>query len=97
MSAPISVTGIGAETLLDIDIRPANGALYALSNLGNLYSINVTTGAAILSANLAGVILDPNATRFGIDFNPTVDRLRIVSNTGQNLRLTPGSRRHNHR
>ena len=38
-----------------------------------------------------GVSLDPNATRFGIDFNPTVDRLRIVSNTGQDLRLTPDS------
>jgi hypothetical protein len=91
VSPSISVTGIGGETLLDIDIRPANGALYALSSLGNLYSINMTTGAATLSANLMGVILDPNATRFGIDFNPTVDRLRIVSNTGQNLRLTPGS------
>ena len=91
VSAPISVTGIGAETLLDIDIRPEDGALYALSNAGNLYLINVTTGAAILSATLVGVVLDPGATRFGIDFNPTVDRLRIVSNTGQNLRLTPGS------
>ena len=34
VSAPISVTGIGAETLLDIDIRPANGALYALEQPG---------------------------------------------------------------
>ena len=58
---------------------------------GNLYLIDMTTGAAILSATLTGVVLDPSATRFGIDFNPTVDRLRIVSNTGQNLRLTPGS------
>lgn len=26
---------------------------------------------------------------FGFDFNPTVDRIRVVSNTGQNLRLNP--------
>jgi hypothetical protein len=26
---------------------------------------------------------------FGFDFNPTVDRIRVVSNTGQNLRLHP--------
>ena len=91
VSAPIIVTGIGAETLLDIDIRPEDGALYALSSAGNLYLIDMTTGAAILSATLTGVVLDPAATRFGIDFSPTVDRLRIVSNTGQNLRLTPGS------
>ena len=28
-------------------------------------------------------------TSFGFDFNPTVDRIRVVSNTGQNLRLNP--------
>ena len=28
-------------------------------------------------------------TSFGFDFNPAVDRIRIVSNTGQNLRFNP--------
>jgi hypothetical protein len=87
-SAPIPITGIGAETIFDIDRRPANGLLYGLGSAGNLYLINPTTGAATLSATLTGVNLDPNATRFGIDFNPTVDRLRIVSNTGENMSLS---------
>src|SRR4030095_1791444 len=91
VSAPVPITGVGAETILDIDIRPADLLLYGLGSLGNLYSINRTTGAATLSASLTGVTLDSLATRFGIDFNPTVDRLRIVSNTGQDLRLTPGT------
>ena len=30
-----------------------------------------------------------SGTSFGFDFNPTVDRIRVVSNTGQNLRLHP--------
>ena len=30
-----------------------------------------------------------DGTSFGFDFNPTVDRIRIVSNTGQNLRIHP--------
>ena len=30
-----------------------------------------------------------SGTSFGVDFNPQVDRLRIVSNTGQNLRIVP--------
>ena len=30
-----------------------------------------------------------SGTDFGFDFNPTVDRIRVVSNTGQNLRLNP--------
>ena len=28
-----------------------------------------------------------DGTDFGVDFNPVVDRLRVVSNTGQNLRI----------
>jgi hypothetical protein len=30
-----------------------------------------------------------DGTEFGLDFNPQVDRLRVVSNAGQNLRLNP--------
>lgn len=30
-----------------------------------------------------------DGTDFGFDFNPVVDRIRIVSNTGQNLRINP--------
>jgi hypothetical protein len=30
-----------------------------------------------------------SGTSFGFDFNPTVDRIRCISNTGQNLRLHP--------
>ena len=89
VSAAIPITGVGAETIFDIDRRPANGLLYGLGSAGHLYLINPTNGTATLNAALTGVNLDPNATRFGIDFNPTVDRLRIVSNTGQNLRLNP--------
>src|SRR5678816_2124741 len=87
-SALIPITGLGGETLFDIDIRPADQVLYGFSNAGKLCSINRTTGAATLNATLTGVTLDPAATRFGIDFNPTVDRLRIVGNTGQDLRLS---------
>ena len=32
-----------------------------------------------------------SGTSFGVDFNPTVDRVRVVSNTGQNLRLDPNT------
>lgn len=95
--APIGVTGLGAgETLVDIDIRPSNGALYGLGSLGNVYSIDLVTSAASLVSSLAAdpadatnpfTSLDPGATRLSIDFNPVPDRLRIVSDTGQNLRV----------
>ena len=35
------------------------------------------------------VPLTLSGSSFGFDFNPVVDRIRIVSNTGQNLRANP--------
>jgi len=79
------VTGLtGGETLVGIDIRPATGQLYGLTNQSRLYVINPETGAAVLASTLSTPL---NGTNFGIDFNPTVDRLRIVSNADQNLRV----------
>ena len=37
--------------------------------------------------NVAGVPLALSGASFGVDFNPAADRLRIVSDTGQNLRV----------
>jgi hypothetical protein len=76
------------ETLLGLDMRPANGQLYALGTSSRLYTINAASGAAtaVGSAAFSPVL---NGTAFGFDFNPTVDRIRIVSNTGQNLRAHP--------
>lgn len=93
-SSPANVTTVGAisglqsETVLGIDFRPATGELFALTTGNRLYVIDKNTAAASaprsLSVALAG-------TSFGVDFNPTVDRLRIVSNTGQNLRVDPSN------
>lgn len=88
-SSKVSVTGVvSGEKLMSIDFRPATGELYALSNASKLYIINTSSasarvvGSTAFSPALAGTIAS-------IDFNPTVDRIRLVSNTGQNLRLQP--------
>lgn len=76
------------ENILGIDFRPANGQLYALGSSSRLYTINLGTGAATaVGASPFATLLA--GTDFGFDFNPTVDRIRVVSNTGQNLRLDP--------
>ena len=89
--APISKTISGlqpGEMVLGIDFRPVNGQLYALGSTSRLYTINTSNGmatpigAAPFSPALSG-------TDFGFDFNPTVDRIRVTSNSGQNLRLHP--------
>ncbi|MDH6251104.1 WD40 repeat protein [Chryseobacterium sp. H1D6B] len=89
--APVSKTVAGLQTgenILGIDFRPANGQLYALGSTSRLYTINLGTGAATAVGTSPFTTLLAG-TDFGFDFNPTVDRIRVVSNTGQNLRLNP--------
>jgi hypothetical protein len=76
------------EGLLAIDFRPANGMLYGLGSHSRLYVIDLTTG---LASPIGNAPFSPplEGTEFGFDFNPTVDRIRVISNTGQNLRLHP--------
>ena len=83
-----SISGLQAgETLLGIDYRVAKDQLYALGSSGRLYTLNEDTAVATVVGMPFAVKLE--GTQFGFDFNPTVDRIRVVSNTGQNLRLHP--------
>jgi hypothetical protein len=86
-----AITGLMAgETVLGIDMRPATGQLYALGSSSRIYAINMSSGAAaVVGAGPFTPLL--SGTGFGFDFNPTVDRIRVVSNTGQNLRLDPNT------
>ena len=78
------VTGLtGADTaLVGIDFRVQNEKLYGVGNGGGVYTIDPRTAEATfvnaLTVPLAGTV-------FGVDFNPAADRLRIVSDAGQNL------------
>jgi hypothetical protein len=76
------------ESLLGIDFRPANKKLYGLGSSSRLYVIDTATGkASVVGGQPFSVTL--SGSEFGFDFNPTVDRIRVVSNSGQNLRLHP--------
>jgi hypothetical protein len=84
-----AITGLqAAENIYGIDFRPLNGQLYALGSTSRLYTINLSSGVAtqVGTGTFSTALL---GTDFGFDFNPTVDRIRVVSNTGQNLRLNP--------
>jgi len=84
----VPYTGLQAgETIIGIDIRPANGLLYGIGSTSRLYTINPLTGSA-LQVGSAGAFT-VSGTSFGLDFNPVVDRIRLVSNSEQNLRLNP--------
>ena len=84
----LNITGLQAgETLLGIDYRVAKDQLYALGSTGRLYILNEDTAVASVVGMPFAVKLD--GTQFGFDFNPAVDRIRVISNSGQNLRLHP--------
>lgn len=90
-----AITGLGTgETLLGIDFRPATGALYGLGSTERLYTINPETGVATPGALLAADPADATdpftglaGANFGVDFNPSADRLRVVNGSDQNLRI----------
>lgn len=84
-----AITGLQiGENVLGIDFRPATGQLYALGSSSRVYTLNITTGVATAVSTVP--FLTPLlGNSFGFDFNPTVDRIRVVSNTGQNMRLNP--------
>lgn len=83
----VPLTGLAAgEQLLGIDFRVARGELFGLSTQGRLLRIHLTTGAVVAIGKPQAL---PKGEAFGVDFNPVVDRVRVVSNTGANWRLHP--------
>jgi len=83
------ITGLPAgERIFAIDFRPGDGSLIGIGTASRLYRIDPATGASTalgsnpFSPALAG-------RHLGVDFNPTVDRVRVHSDAEQNLRLHP--------
>lgn len=82
----ITVT-TNSEPLVGIDFRPVTGDLYALGGTsGRLYVLNLVSSAASIPTGTPPVL---TGFRFGLDFNPTVDRIRVTSDAEQNIRLNP--------
>ncbi|HLP96275.1 MAG TPA: DUF4394 domain-containing protein [Saprospiraceae bacterium] len=90
----IPVTGLAmGQVLSGMDIRPATGELYGLGyNAGNgeasLYTLNTMTGVATM-VGATPMLLKPNMGKISMDFNPTVDRIRVTGSDNANYRLHP--------
>ncbi|WP_421830649.1 DUF4394 domain-containing protein [Larkinella sp.] len=88
-----NITGLQpGETIRGIDMRPATGQLYALGNSSRIYTISYPAGTNNAQLTVVGSgAFTPMLTGsdYGFDFNPTVDRIRVISNSGQNLRIDP--------
>ncbi|WP_339906061.1 DUF4394 domain-containing protein [Pseudomonas guineae] len=71
--------------LRGIDVRPANGMLYALGGDNQLYTLDLTTGAASKVASLNKQL--PGSGQAVIDFNPVADKMRMLAADGTNFRV----------
>ncbi len=103
MTAAVPVSGLAAsDQLVAIDVRPQTGRLYGLAQnpktgTVQLYILQMNSAAASAVAlgtpqsfiDAAGAPLPILATAFDMDFNPSVDRLRVVSTNGINFRMNP--------
>ena len=101
----VAFTGVTAgERVVGIDGRPATGQLFGLgvnpvSNTGTLYLIDPQTGAALVVGTTSqiafvdaiGSAVDLPDASWGFDFNPAVDRIRVISSTGVSFRLNPNT------
>jgi hypothetical protein len=91
----VAISGLqGAEAIVGLDIRPSNGMLYAVTDAGHVYTVDTVTGAVAGAVTLSANPLDTttpftalSGTRFGADFSPLDNVLRVQSDTGQNLRI----------
>lgn len=102
-TATVLVGALNAgETLVGIDFRPATGQMMGLgvnptADTASLYLIEPKSGAVSLIGTPGGISftsggvtdLPPIAIGYGFDFNPTVDRIRVVAGSGLNFRVNP--------
>jgi hypothetical protein len=73
----------GDQSLIGIDYRVQDGKLYGVGNNGGIYTLSTTDASASKVGQLTVGLM---GTAFGVDFNPAANRLRVISDAGQNLR-----------
>ncbi len=76
------------ERVLGIDFRVARNQLYLLASSGQLYRVKVAS-AQLEPVGEPQPLPNGGAGEWGFDFNPTVDRIRVVNSHGANLRRHP--------
>ncbi|HEY5795761.1 MAG TPA: DUF4394 domain-containing protein [Bosea sp. (in: a-proteobacteria)] len=79
----MKVTGISGK-IAGIDVRPADGMLYALTTDGTIYTVD-SAGKATMKSKMDTVLA--SSAMATVDFNPAADRLRVIGSDGTNLRV----------
>jgi hypothetical protein len=97
----VAITGLltGTERVLGIDFRPRTGQLFAVTiqttavanGLLIAYRVNPSTGVATPVGLIPNTVPGAANVASGFDFNPTVDRIRIVNTNDENFRVNPNN------
>ena len=74
------------EQILGIDFRPENNLIYAVGSSNQLYTIGLDGTATTVGPSFS---IGLDGSSFGYDFNPTIDRSRIDTNTNNNYVVNP--------
>ena len=98
-SRPITGLQTGTETAVGLDMRPATGQLFLITvpsaSLSNAevrsYIVDPATAAATFVGSIPGTVPGAADTPTGADFNPVVDRLRVVNANNENFRINPNN------
>lgn len=79
-----TITGLQQDTeVVGIDARVQDRQVYGVGDRGGVYVLDAHTAKATFVLRLSVPL---EGTAFGVDFNPAANALRVVSDTGQNLR-----------
>ena len=85
-----TIRGFSGDTMaIGADFRPQDGLLYLVGNKGGIYTVRMPSPPAYpdpVITKVSQLTIALHGTNFGVDFNPAADRLRLTSDTGQNLR-----------
>lgn len=77
---------VNDTSVVGIDFRVQNNTMYAVGNRGGIYTVSISAGTEGTLTKVSQLTVGLSGSNFGVDFNPAADRLRVISDTGQNLR-----------
>jgi hypothetical protein len=83
-SVPKPITG-SDQRIVGIDVRPANGKLYAVGAGGQIFTLAPDTGVLTPVSQISEKV--ELGAKPVVDFNPVADRLRVISVYGTSLRI----------
>ena len=96
---PIAGLQTSTEVAIGIDRRPATGELFVAtvpdgiigSALIRVYRLDPDTATAAYVGSIPNTVPGAGDYPGGFDFNPVVDRIRVVQSTGENFRINPNT------